>query len=181
MQLLRPTGIIIYNQKHTFLLSLIGMHTALTKSTYKEINCTIAAHKRCLSTPVHVQYYTVACYYQQSMLVTLVLSKQLLGMQLDTLFYCKRAPHILVVNVRSVCMYVYMNHGSWYVRHLKHSMIELSWLLSHLKRDKAGCGEVISTNQCERLIHRGLNTGQTIYLKREISSFLTSVKNCIDA
>ena len=34
---------------------------------------------------------------------------------------------------------------------LKHSAIELSWLLSHLKRDKADCREVASVNQRERL------------------------------
>ena len=34
---------------------------------------------------------------------------------------------------------------------LKHSKIELSWLLSHLKRDKAGCREIMSANQRERL------------------------------
>ena len=29
----------------------------------------------------------------------------------------------------------------------KHSTIEITWLLIHLKRDKAGCREVVSANQ----------------------------------
>ena len=34
---------------------------------------------------------------------------------------------------------------------LKHTTIEISWLLIHLKRDKAGCSDVVSAHHCERL------------------------------
>ena len=57
---------------------------------------------------------------------------------------------------------------------LKHRTIEISWLLIHLKRDKAGCGEVMSANQCERLFTE-TSIQDKLQLKRDKSTILDSL------